>query len=172
MVCAQLKAMLRKHRLMFQREWKSYLFYSLFMWGYMFYALSSSSAQVRGCRCNNCATFCDIKRQVCPDRPRTTMPCQDTQENEAVVSSIVACEQGDTPPVSMELSASGTVDAPIAQLLPYDTPLLPGGAAAGIPVCGTTTRREQDIKSCLSSAMTLRQEHPLTGTFAHTDTLW
>ena len=64
LVCAQLKAMLRKHRLMFQREWKSYLFYSLFMWGYMFYALSSSSAQVRGC--NNCATFCDIKRQVLP----------------------------------------------------------------------------------------------------------
>ena len=43
----QLKAMMRKHRLLFQREWKSYLFYALFMWAYMAYALSSSSAVVR-----------------------------------------------------------------------------------------------------------------------------
>ena len=66
LICAQLKAMLRKHRLMFQREWKSYLFYSLFMWGYMFYALSSSSAQVRGCRCNNHAAYSNTKQQVLP----------------------------------------------------------------------------------------------------------
>eukprot|EP01043_Picozoa_sp_COSAG02_P037009 COSAG02_NODE_2750_length_8101_cov_29.247073_14_plen_218_part_00 len=43
----QLKAMMRKHRLLFQREWKSYLFYALFMWAYMAYALSTSSALVR-----------------------------------------------------------------------------------------------------------------------------
>ena len=43
----QLKAMMRKHMLLFQREWKSYLFYALFMWAYMAYALSTSSAQVR-----------------------------------------------------------------------------------------------------------------------------
>lgn len=40
----QLKAMMWKHRLLFQREWKSYLFYSLFMCAYMAYALVTSSA--------------------------------------------------------------------------------------------------------------------------------
>lgn len=43
----QLKAMMRKHRLSFQREWKSYLAYALFMWAYMAYGLSTISAVVR-----------------------------------------------------------------------------------------------------------------------------
>jgi hypothetical protein len=73
---------------------------------------------------------------------------------ERLNASVRDAALGDTPPVSIPLSVSGSAEDPMESLLPYDTP----SAAVGIPSCGTT-----DMKACLSSAVTPRREHPLTG---------